>query len=1095
MTNPLELFEELESFNVQKQESAKQKFAEAFASTKESWIINGMIDYYSQTNSFRIVEVLVRVQTPHDINIFNKLQKCLQESNPKQKTVALTLFAHIVRKHPTWLYKVVSHGFLKDLLKFLRYERDVITLITGLLCIISLLPIIPTSISAFLTDLFEIFNYVATLTCQQLNLTECHLTYLQYGLYMLFNRLYGMYPCNFIDFIRNEYILKPDKAIIFNHTIRGLLDTVKIHPNLITSTKISETSTSRFKKMEPHDVVVECVKYSIDNNEKSATSCSSGFLDCEHLKPLEFTHLSVEPLPPLPAKYYASAKSIENRFESLWTPSLVVQATPPPTANNITNTPSQTPVPIAPNYNIALANKNTQEVICDTDDSTRLVEAAIEATPEPEIGNSNFRPFTSTSQAARNIWPKPSNTNSQVIHNVKNSSTPSSPLRKEGKAPDYSIPNHKLMRILSDREQHVSSATGEPIMISREDQEVNDINNFNSNNGNDQEIDAYRNMVDYNQSDEDDADTTPPLYQRVDYVRKVKRLRLYSHCIYSAGTSPADSINYMPRIPSTFRMKRFNSWPNLKFSDVVIKSSKFDKQNVSDPQQSSSDEAFSAESHFNKRAVQNGDSSARNGSIFKKIREDLKSKPLEILQKVSSGTQTLEYWPSASESMFYNIFEKEMKKKQIENEIVTLTQTTTTTTTTTLAKSSTEASTSGNVVNAASTSPNEMIDQYIQTSLKRKNSNDYRDHIELLAIQLQFEKHRREIHAERNRRLLGKSRAMRGLEQSNATLSDQVAKLSAEINLINRKSAETRSINQKSLKDLEEKANFWAKKCAEEKEKNVQLQRERDSLQLMIEDEVAQKKEALSKIDVLSAENFDLKNLYEDAKAEAERGQQYREQLKKLEADMIIFNEARLKCQQQMDELNAIKERDVEMENIIQSYSQEILDMRRILDFKSSQIDGMTKRMNDYELQIQKKDSSLTDLKRKMETIKEVYEEKFKALEEKYTNQKAIIMKMEEHALELSKNQQGITSPESDKTDLLGYTSPLSISLASSDGLSVSLRSTTELRGIGIQQIMQPSTSGVSSLEQQAQQQPVLQRQQSIHDDSTLNQPINYKKK
>jgi hypothetical protein len=40
----------------------------------------------------------------------------------------------------------------------------------------------------------------------------------------------------------------------------------------------------------------------------------------------------------------------------------------------------------------------------------------------------------------------------------------------------------------------------------------------------------------------------------------------------------------------------------------------------------------------------------------------------------------------------------------------------------------------------------------------------------------------------------------------------------------------------------------------------------------------------------------------------------------------------------------------------------------------------------------------------------------FKALEEKYTNQKAIIMKMEEHALELSKNQQGITSPESDKT-------------------------------------------------------------------------------
>lgn len=86
---------------------------------KESWLVNGLIDYFAQTNSYRIVEILVKVQTPHDISIFNKLQKCLQE-HPKQKTVALTLFAHIIRKHPTWLYKVVNHVFLKDLLKLLK---------------------------------------------------------------------------------------------------------------------------------------------------------------------------------------------------------------------------------------------------------------------------------------------------------------------------------------------------------------------------------------------------------------------------------------------------------------------------------------------------------------------------------------------------------------------------------------------------------------------------------------------------------------------------------------------------------------------------------------------------------------------------------------------------------------------------------------------------------------------------------------------------------------------------------------------------------------------------------------------------------------
>lgn len=82
-----------------------------------------MIDYYAQTNSFRIFEVLVKVQTPHDLHIFNKLQKYLQESNQMQKRTALTLFGQIVRKHPTWLHKVVDHGFLKELLKLLKVSN------------------------------------------------------------------------------------------------------------------------------------------------------------------------------------------------------------------------------------------------------------------------------------------------------------------------------------------------------------------------------------------------------------------------------------------------------------------------------------------------------------------------------------------------------------------------------------------------------------------------------------------------------------------------------------------------------------------------------------------------------------------------------------------------------------------------------------------------------------------------------------------------------------------------------------------------------------------------------------------------------------
>ena len=64
-----------------------------------------------------------------------------------------------------------------------------------------------------------------------------------------------MYPCNFITNLKQEYVVK-DKSVIFNQTIRPLLDTVRIHPMLLTGNKDAEINSSRWKKMEP--VSVHC---------------------------------------------------------------------------------------------------------------------------------------------------------------------------------------------------------------------------------------------------------------------------------------------------------------------------------------------------------------------------------------------------------------------------------------------------------------------------------------------------------------------------------------------------------------------------------------------------------------------------------------------------------------------------------------------------------------------------------------------------------------------------------------------------------------------------------------------------------------------
>jgi tuberous sclerosis 1 len=852
---------------------------------------------------------------------------------------------------------------------------------SGLLSIISLLPIIPSSISIFLPDLFEIFNQLAAWTYPPQRVKDCELVHLQCGFHLLFNRLYGMYPCNFIEFLRNEYINKQDKTQIFNYSIRTFLDSVRIHPNLVMSTKTSETNMSRFKKMEPHDVVVECTKYAIESDRPPPTS---NFLEY-HNKPLEYTHLTSD-LPP-PHSQLASAKSVETPLENLWSPSNIVLATPPP-LGTVPNTPTPTPVPIQPNYSMAMSN-NHQSHGAEGSSPPQLIEAAIEATPEstpikPELRNT-FRPYQTSSQAVRNIWPK----------SAGNSSTPSSPMKKDSQQFVYSsnehsnanqqysmdLSNHpKLFRMLSDRN------AAEMMQTSSEDQEVNDINSQNaSSEGNGHQITE---MMDYdepetedeNDEDAEDVDTTPPLtqpkfYESYNYVRRVKRLRMYSHCLYSAGTSPADTTSYMPRAASIQRLKRYNSWPNLISSDVVIDSTKSKEVNGQQhPSSSPSDEAISAVSHF-KKSDRNGN--ATNENLYKKIRDDLKAKPFEKVQKVSKATSTLDRWPAmtAYDILFYDTMANdEIKRKKSEEVVASFVTTTTTTTLTSVSMSKSPAMDQPQQC----LSPNEVLEKYIQVSLKRNNSTDHRDHVELLALMLEFEKSRREIHAERNRRLLGKSRQIRGLELHNNTVSDQVARLSAEITNLNKKATEANNLHQLKLNTCQEETKLFSRKCNEESERNKQLQRDKESLQLRLDDEILLKRQALQRNDNLIAEIFDLKNLLEAAAEKAQQGEEHRKRLLQLESEMIIFNDARIKCHQKMEELNSLKARDIEMKYLAETYIRDIQNAKQTVELDRAELEVYRTRVYDLEQQTRHKDKAFAEQKRLIQSIQDTNEEKFR---------------------------------------------------------------------------------------------------------------------
>jgi tuberous sclerosis 1 len=94
-----------------------------------------------------------------------------------------------------------------------------VPMMSGLLVLIILLPIIPGYVKPVLPEIFEILCRLASWKSNQAKLSDEHLNHLQIGLYFLFQRLYGMFPCSTFNFLKVTYS-KKDNLGIFKHTIK-----------------------------------------------------------------------------------------------------------------------------------------------------------------------------------------------------------------------------------------------------------------------------------------------------------------------------------------------------------------------------------------------------------------------------------------------------------------------------------------------------------------------------------------------------------------------------------------------------------------------------------------------------------------------------------------------------------------------------------------------------------------------------------------------------------------------------------------------------------------------------------------------------------
>ncbi|XP_049538169.1 hamartin [Anopheles darlingi] len=1310
------LFDDLESNNLERVDEVKRKFQEIFTSTKESWLACNMMEYFGQTSSVRIVDILVKVQQPHDKYIFDKLSEWIR--NASTKALGLTLFGHIIQKRPLWLYKVGTHQLVKDVLKLSKLEKDITSLINAVLCIIDLLPVIPLAMGSFVQDLFDVFNYLATWKQNETQLPEYQLIHLQFGLYELFTRLYGMYPCNFVAFLKQEYASGGRQAV-FQHTIKPLLDTVKIHPRLVLSDRDSETSQQRWKNMEPHDVVNECARMSLETHEpqpldshSQLMALGSGNSECPcymtPIKPHEYTagkaldfqwKANVNFFNTLSLDQQLCTVTAQNAF---WSPnSNLMQPTPPPTS-----TVPHTPIP-TPSYTIPQHPAPQPAAADGASPPEAAVEATPETTPMKDLKPSTNRPYPTSVKpvTARAIWTP---------------SQPASPIKKDPNGQshfnyDFPLPvvtSKKLLRVLNDRNQSIlqlsstnavttvssnsittttmtatstnsNSVPSSPLPIdqplqlqlagatvsrnespmvpivgggaartanefSQEDQEVNDINTPHMHHSQSLPVGTMVPMRDfYGDEDQDQGEGSPCSagglhFKNSQSVINYTRRRLRSQCLvdsepnYSTGTSPADtSGNYMRNgsnmasqlsvvnsvspfavcegvgnhtsnvlLPQQQKQlshqehhqhqqqqplqlsgrgsdaiytsveqqqhithyqqqcqhhvhlhqqhnhhhhhhhhhhqssvyqqgQRRHSLPDLKHYTLKVNPKQLlfspgskqphqqGLQNVekngageneggrlsSDGSNAGSspseEEAISAATHFHRKQEQRSErveQLARNRELFQILRASLapvtptsfypqhhhhhhqlrqqtsqlqpstgaivsgttvRSVVRDGLSMASCGmrnahdtistaTQTVISWPQPYEQIFYGILQEELRFKnnasQLENDKLA------------------QRAIGGRM------DPYALLDQYIEMCAKKRATlaesaaaggrlpeSYYQDHIRLLHLQLQYERHRREIHAERNRRLLGKSRKIRALEQNNEAFKDHISRLTEEITSLNVELSGVRRKTNVDLMQTSRECLRWKEALHTEQERTKEQQLKIEALQVAIDDEARQRREVAVQLEHAQGEMFDLRSELRQALGKAELGQQYRDELTRLQSELIMMGEIQLRCKEKLSELDRLKARDAEIALMKANYHEEWKELKGALQQKSAQLETAKERQLELEQLLIKREETITHQKRTLKCVKEEYQEKFKALENKYEAQKAIIIRMEDSIEELRGNNCAAKSPDSDRTDAVGsldHTSPLSLSLASSEGLS-------EIRNLSA--LVAPNSAGLGA--------------------------------
>ncbi|XP_059093328.1 hamartin-like isoform X2 [Tigriopus californicus] len=932
----------------------QQIIHEQFNEVKEPYLVNGLYDYCQSKDSPGVLDLLLSVPDPHDKFLFDKILESLRQSG-SSRLHGLSILGYIVRKQPPWLYKVTQHAVMKEIIRILKNEEDLMVLMSALMDLLALMPIVPTYVGPFLHDLFDAFSRLASWRYVNLNdLPQIQKIHVQIGLYAFFHRLYGMFPCNFLSYLRSQYSeTHKDHQLVFNHTIRPMLHTVRMHPLLVTHSRDQEKNSARWKKLELHDVLVESSRYSLISQESTKE---------DQLEPL------FSPMNPYGTMRDISAPDIRDicsviNHDPFWTPGKRLDVSSPPVmpaSNGKSVIPSPVSIEAATTKTStasSVSTHNTNKLTVNLSQAQRNItpiesppEAAIEATPESTPFVTPVKPIK-----ADDVW---SSRPSPV--KFTNQRPDQFPIKPEPERPELFLA--AKMRALDEalddpgkeeEDPEVSNLTGGQGLhgIPGETPDPRDLSTRHitpricgpSCSGTPSR--ATSRLSSSSQPDPPAISSRPrSAFQDNSSVPSVVGTpsgatpAIATECISGGLHAPStESVHDLVR-QVRGRIRYFSMCApgeleiQREVQDVIDEEN---KPSVDSHRHAKRASSCPEEHLMHQMAMEHHGGGIRDG-----IYEETKD----------SAVQTDEYVVFPYEHLFPSVIPMAML-----------------------------INTNGSKRADPEPNPYEDLDRCVESAiadLESKNGSTSEDpkvlknQLLLLHNALLFERHRREILGTRNRRLLGKTKSSRILEEENTALRDQlqiveteIASLLDQLELVRKEKHRMEEARGKEAKQRDEQIEELVSEKANLKET---LREMNDKLSRQA-DEMKRTKQEMIKLEAgLFRANSEIHVLEQKDKsrkcAESE--------VVRLRQEIILLGEIHQKFREQLIQQPATINHKRES-LYIQAFENQLGAMENSLMSKSADLEGARARINDLEQIVTKKDINITELKKMIKIIKE----------------------------------------------------------------------------------------------------------------------------